>query len=76
MPQISLYIDEKTLKKIEVIAGLENISLSKWVGSRIKESLDNNYPPNYFELFGSVKDDTLKEPEELYNSSDSAREEL
>ncbi|MBU1101216.1 MAG: toxin-antitoxin system, antitoxin component [Bacteroidetes bacterium] len=76
MPQISLYIDEKTLKKIEVVASLENISLSKWVGSRIKEALDNNYPPKYFELFGSVKDDTLKEPEELYNSSDSTREEI
>lgn len=76
MPQLSLYIDKETMKKLENIAKIENVSLSKWVGSVIQNALKNNYPPNYFELFGSVNDDTLKEPEELYNSSDAEREEI
>lgn len=76
MPQLSLYIDKETLKKLEVIASNEKVSLSKWVGSLIRDALNNNYPPNYFDLFGSVKDDSLKEPDELYNSSDAKREEI
>ena len=76
MPQLSLYIDKETLKKLEVIANNEKVSLSKWVGLLIRDALNNNYPPNYFDLFGSVKDESLKEPNELYDSSDAEREEI
>jgi hypothetical protein len=31
MPQLSLYIDEETLKRIEAGADAENLSLSKYV---------------------------------------------
>jgi PHD/YefM family antitoxin component YafN of YafNO toxin-antitoxin module len=68
MPQISLYIDEETLKKIEKAAKKEQISISKWVGNSIKKVFSNKYPDNYFDLFGSVKDETMvAEDRAVYN---------
>ncbi|NQT58328.1 MAG: hypothetical protein HQ557_05040 [Bacteroidetes bacterium] len=37
MPQISLYIDEVTLKKVELAAKLAHLSISKFVAARLKE---------------------------------------
>ena len=76
MPQISLYIDDETLKKVGRAAKLENKSISKWVSSRIKTSLSNSWPQDWFTLFGSLNDETFKEPDELNFSEDSKREKL
>jgi hypothetical protein len=54
MPQISLYIDEPTLKKIETAAKIEDVSLSKWVNSKLKGALEKSWPQGYFELFGTM----------------------
>ncbi|MBN2771364.1 MAG: hypothetical protein JXR90_11770 [Spirochaetes bacterium] len=59
MPQISLYIDKKTLEKVEKAAQIEHLSISKWVGLRIKRAVDDEYPKNYFDLFGSIEDDSF-----------------
>ena len=44
MPQLSLYIDDETLKKIEREAKKEKISLSKWVRKTLNKSLKKNWP--------------------------------
>jgi PHD/YefM family antitoxin component YafN of YafNO toxin-antitoxin module len=68
MPQISLYIDEETLKKIEKAAKREHLSISKWVGNNIRRSFKSEYPENYFDLYGSVKDETMvAEDRAVYN---------
>lgn len=59
MPQISLYIDEETLSKVEKAAKKEHISISKWVGNNIKRSFDGQYPKDYFKVFGSIKDESM-----------------
>ena len=76
MPQISLYIDNDTIKKIERAAKLENKSISKWVASRIKLSLEKKWPNDWFNLYGSIKDDSFLEPEELNSADDNIREKL
>ena len=76
MPQISLYIDEATLKKVETLAKKENKSISKWVRIRIKESLENAWPDNYFSLFGSVRDKKFVRPKALKPKNDVTREKL
>jgi hypothetical protein len=76
MPQISLYIDEKTLEKIADIAKSENISISKWVGNNIRSLIKNRYPKDFFSLFGSINDDTFKRPEGLDPKKDLNREKL
>ncbi|MFA6008022.1 MAG: hypothetical protein WC784_05295 [Candidatus Shapirobacteria bacterium] len=76
MPQISLYIDEKTLKKVENAAKRQHISISKWVAEQIRSRVEPAYPVNFEALFGSITDDTFIEPEEISCNSDLAREEI
>lgn len=73
MPQISLYIDEPTLKKIETAAKLEETSLSQWVRSRLVTSLDTSWPEGYLALFGSLKDSNLQRPAQPKASQDAKR---
>ncbi len=63
MPQISLYIDKETLQKIEKAADAEKTSISKWVGRQLKKSLQTNYPEDFQNLFGSIRDDSFTIPE-------------
>jgi hypothetical protein len=76
MPQISLYIDEDTLEKIGQMAKAENISISKWVGNNIRFLIKNQYPKNFFSLFGAIQDETFQKPEELDPTLDSERDGL
>lgn len=76
MPQISLYVDSDTLSKIEQCARMENKSISKWVTTRLKESLTNKWPENYPTLFGCIDDDTFTEDAIKDFSKDMERETL
>jgi len=76
MLQISLYIDEATLKKVATLAKKEHKSISKWVRIRIKDSLENSWPDNYFSLFGSVTDKKFVRPKGLRVKVDVTREKL
>ncbi len=62
MPQISLYIDEKTLKKVEAAAMRQRVSISKWVAEQIRAKVEPVYPADYGSLFGSISDDTFARP--------------
>lgn len=76
MPQISLYIDKSTLKKVETLAKKEKKSISKWVRLRIKKSMDKTWPDDFFSLFGSVTDKKFVRPDELELKIDVPREKL
>ncbi|MFH2029848.1 MAG: toxin-antitoxin system, antitoxin component [Bacteroidota bacterium] len=76
MPQLSLYIDEETLKKISAAAKIENISLSKWASIKLADSLSNKWPENYFSLFGAITDDSFALLKEKSYDFDSQRESL
>lgn len=76
MPQISLYIDEKTLREIEIAAKHQKTSISKWVVEKIRRSIKPAYPDGYEGLFGSIDDNTFSEPSELAFSTDGKREPL
>ena len=62
MGQITIYMDDETLKKIEDAAHKEHDSVSKWVKKRLVRVLENSWPKDYFELFGSLRDDSFKRP--------------
>ena len=74
MPQISLYIDEKTLKKVETAASKQHVSISKWVADQLRIKVEPTYPANFEELFGSIKDETFSRPKELSFIQDTMRE--
>jgi len=76
MPQISLYIDEKTLKKVEGAAARQHVSISKWVADQIRSKVDPVYPADFESLFGSLSEDDLKRPEVVSGAHDSRREQL
>jgi len=76
MPQISLYIDEPTLKKAENAAKRRNVSLSKWVAEQIRAKVSPMYPAGFEALYGSIDDETFIEPSELSASADLPRESL
>ncbi|MFH1194440.1 MAG: toxin-antitoxin system, antitoxin component [bacterium] len=76
MPQISLYVDENTLKNVNKAASLSNVSVSEWVSRKIKYSLKTSWPEGYFSLFGAIKDKSFKKPVKKSFSSDIKREQL
>ena len=76
MPQLSLYIDEKTLRKISIAAKIENLSISKFVVKKLNESMHDSWPENYGELFGSISDETFGRNDQLHFEDDTPREKL
>jgi hypothetical protein len=73
MPQISLYIDETTLKKVENAALRQHVSISKWVAEQIRTRIEPAYPAHFEELFGSITDDSFTRRKEPPFSSDIKR---
>ena len=53
MPQLSLYVTQEQLLKIENEAHAEKMSLSKWAVSKIMERIEPHYPEGWADLFGS-----------------------
>ena len=76
MPQLSIYLDEKTLRDIETAAKIEQISISKYVVQRIKDSLRHEWPQNYENLFGTIEDDTFTTTDRHSFENDMKREML
>jgi hypothetical protein len=76
MPQISLYIDEKTLEKVENAALKQHVSISKWVADQLRARIEPSYPTGFEKLFGSVKDKSFIRPDEIASSRDIIREKL
>jgi len=70
MPQLSLYLDNQTLKAVETKAKARKISISKYVKEAIEKDIHANWPKNYFNLFGSIKDTTFKVPKDLEFETD------
>ncbi len=76
MPQISLYIDEATLKKVESAASRQHVSISRWVADQIRSKVEPVYPKEFETLFGSLSDDSFVRPEQTGFAQDSRREEF
>ena len=55
MPQLSLYVDEKTLKIVEKMAKINKTSISKWVSAQIKSSIKIDWPQHFFDNYGSME---------------------
>ena len=76
MAQISIYIDEHTLKQIEKAALKEHDSISTWVKKRLVSSLKTTWPKDYFDLFGALQNDSFKRPCQLKFAKDRPRQTL
>jgi hypothetical protein len=73
MAQLSF---KETMKKLEKMARVNKVSVSKWVREKLKGTLTDAWPKDYFNLYGSVNDDSFKKPETLPFMNDFRREHL
>lgn len=76
MPQVSLYIDNETLVKIERLAKKHGLSISKWVGDSLKKLIKDNYPDDFLKLFGAIQDESFDRPARLSLNDDTDREKI
>ena len=76
MPQLTIYLDEQTLRGVERAAKAGKLSVSRWVREQLTESLERSWPDDYFSLFGRLASDDLERPHELDFADDAPREEL
>ena len=76
MPQLSLYIDKKTLSKLEIAAEIEHLSLSKYAVKKLNESMHAKWPDKYENLFGSVDDSSFNIVRDVDFKDDAEREDL
>lgn len=64
MPQLSLYLTQEQLAKVENEAHADKMSLSKWVVTQIINRIEPRYPDGWADLFGSVHDSSFSRPEQ------------
>jgi len=65
MAQVSIQLDVNTLRALETTAARNRTSVSKWIKDRIRIGLKQEWPENYFSLFGSLDEEDLVEPPEI-----------
>ena len=73
MAQLSLYLEDETMGALRKKAALANMSLSKYVADLIRGDVANGWPTGYWDLFGSIADETFCEPAELSFEVDGER---
>jgi len=76
MPQVSLYLTEKTYAKVRRAAESESVSLSKWVSKRLDQTIAAEWPDGFSELFGCIRDDSFNAPRRETFILDALRESL
>jgi len=76
MAQLTIYLDEKTRRRIEKEARRADLSVSEWVRGKLTEALDEGWPAGYFDILGSVRDKDLARPPEIAPSRDARRTRL
>ena len=66
MAQVSLYVDDATLAELREKAKGQGVSLSKYVGQIVEEHCAaSKWPQGFFDLYGSVTDETFVEPDDV-----------
>ena len=76
MPQVSVYIEEALNEELRSKAKKKEMSLSSFVSEALKGYMDDKWPEDFLEVFGSLEDDPMEIPEELPWSSDVKRDVL
>lgn len=76
MAQLTIYLDDESIRRIEGAAAREQSSVSGWVKKRLIQSLEEQWPADYFELFGALGEDDLHRPSETGFPVDARRESL
>ena len=76
MAQLTIYLDEASLTKINKAAKREHCSVSKWVRDQLEQSLKGAWPKGYEKVLGSLSDTDFERPAQGSSRYDSRRESL
>jgi len=76
MPQLSLYIDQTTLKWVTETARAKNTSVSKLVTGILAQHSEDTWPPTFDAQFGRITDSSFAAPAEVDPALDIHRASL
>lgn len=63
MGQLTVYVDDTTLKRIEIAAKHEHESVSRWVKKHLVHALHHTWPKRYFDdVFGAAVGERFERP--------------
>jgi len=62
MSQLTIYLDEVSMREVKRSAQREHVSVSKWAKRRLCEAVRHTWPADYFGLFGALHDSDLTRP--------------
>jgi len=60
MAQLHFYIPDKVAEKVKAKADHAHLSVSKYISTLVKKEVSEEWPENYFELFGKWEGDPLR----------------
>jgi hypothetical protein len=73
MPHLNIYVDESAGKLIAKAAKRESLSLSRWARGKLLAAAGSpEWPADYPELLGSIRDETFVAPRESAPDRDQA----
>ncbi len=77
MSQMTIYLDEASVRAIKRSAKREHVSVSNWARRRLCEAVRDTWPNDFFTAFGALRDESdLERPSPLSLASDAKRQEL
>jgi hypothetical protein len=74
--QLTIYMDDETLDKVERSARLAKVSVSRWVRDRLSSIVEKEWPEGYFDLFASLSDEDIERPAQPILDVDAPRDRL
>lgn len=76
MSQLTIYLDETSMRDVRRSAKREHVSVSLWARRRLCEAVRHTWPQDYFALFGALRDSDLSRPAPGDLSADIPRRSL
>lgn len=62
MTQLHCYVPEDTASKLQDKAQQAHLSVSKYLALLVKKEVENQWPEDYFQLFGTWQGSELERP--------------
>jgi hypothetical protein len=56
MSQLTIYLDDESMRAVKSAARRERLSVSKWASQHLGAAARRTWPKDYFALFGSLAD--------------------
>ena len=76
MPQLSVYLDDRTAAQVKESACINNTSVSRLITNALDKYMSTQWPEGFENLFGSISDETFQRQSVVSFSSDVKRETL